>query len=488
MSPSVESLSGHSQLQRHIASAQIWENIWISLTIISLIILFAFETLSPADKDPLTSAELIIVSLLFLVFVFLLRARLSQRVHINHLSKELKKIEKLRDVVFDSANVGISFTGLNGKIQLVNSWWIEKSGFSEKELLRMTSLDVTHPEYREIMINIMNQLFSGEINSYRMQKRYLKKDKTDFWGDLSLSAIKMSNDDEIIVMGVVTDITEIINAENVINQKNTQLEKLISDRNRFISTLAHDLKSPFNSMLGFSDLLVENIRNYDIEKIDNNIQIINYSIHQTYNLFNDIISWAKIQSNRLSFNPVNTDFGRLCSATVKSLTLNATNKKIRIHQIYPEGNYIFADPDMIKSVLRNLISNSLKFTGTNGTIKIMCYRSSTVGMSGKVKEYLTEFPSYLVIAVEDNGTGIDPERLAHLFDLSPDHISIGTAHEVGTGMGLLLCREFISKHNGKIWAESTQGKGSTFFFSVPPAKADPGFNIEKPSQIKISNI
>jgi signal transduction histidine kinase len=232
-------------------------------------------------------------------------------------------------------------------------------------------------------------------------------------------------------------------------------------------------------MLGFSDLLVENIRSYDMEKIENNIQIINYSIHQTFNLFNDIISWAKIQSNRLSFHPVNTDFSKLCSDTVKSLSLNAQNKKIKILQLYSEGNFIFADPDMIKSVLRNLISNSLKFTGTNGTIKIMCHKASDKGLSVNIKNYLTEKPAYIVISVSDTGIGIEPGRLEHLFDLSSEHISIGTANEVGTGLGLILCREFISKHNGKIWAESVQGKGSTFFFSIPTALANFNYPSEK---------
>jgi PAS domain S-box-containing protein len=480
MSHSVEYLNGNNnQVLKHITTGRRWENIWISLSIISLSTLFTFEIFSSADKEPLANHEIIILACILFVFIILLRARFLERTKVHHLVKELKKIEKLRDIVFDSANVGISFVDKDGRIRLANTWYTEKTGYSEYDLQNMSSIEITHPDHRKLFSEIMKKFYKGELTNYRVQKRYLRKDDSDFWGDISLSAIKLSNDDEIIVMAVTTDITDSINAENVISQKNIQLEKLIRERNSFISTLAHDLKSPFNSMLGFSDLLVENIRSYDMEKIENNIQIINYSIHQTFNLFNDIISWAKIQSNRLSFHPVNTDFSKLCSDTVKSLSLNAQNKKIKILQLYSEGNFIFADPDMIKSVLRNLISNSLKFTGTNGTIKIMCHKASDKGLSVNIKNYLTEKPAYIVISVSDTGIGIEPGRLEHLFDLSSEHISIGTANEVGTGLGLILCREFISKHNGKIWAESVQGKGSTFFFSIPTALANFNYPSEK---------
>ena len=240
----------------------------------------------------------------------------------------------------------------------------------------MTTEEITHPLDRESNSLIFDQLVNETITNSRIMKRYLRKDNTDFWGDLSISSIKkLSTDDEILLICIVIDITGSIAAENLINQKNIELEKLINERNRFISTLAHDLKSPFNSMLGFSDLMVENMHIYDRSKIENHINIINYTIHQTYNLFNDILAWAKIQSGRLSFNPITFDLNQTCSETIKSLRLNAIQKKINIRLSIEKNIFVYADQTMIKSILRNLISNSLKFSNTGGKVSVKVYRS-----------------------------------------------------------------------------------------------------------------
>jgi signal transduction histidine kinase len=335
----------------------------------------------------------------------------------------------------------------------------------------MTAGDLTFPDDRETNSMIINKLFSGQINKFKLEKRYLKKDKSFFWGAQSAASMRSVNNGEILLISVVIDITDNINSKSIIRQKNDELEKIINERNRFISTLAHDLKTPFNSMIGFSDLLVENFHTYSPDKIEDQIKIINFIVHQTYNLFIDIIAWAKIQNGVSPFSPKNLNFTQICSEVIRSLNLNAEAKQIRIQQLFKEDFYINADPDMLKSILRNLISNSIKFTRVSGSITIKYYLSGMLNEKSpeSVQQSLVDNPSFIVIAISDTGIGMDSKKLSNLFGLSAEKSSMGTGNEEGTGMGLLLCKEFAGKHGGKIWAESIPGEGSTFYFSVPKA-------------------
>ncbi len=230
-----------------------------------------------------------------------------------------------------------------------------------------------------------------------------------------------------------------------------QLEKLNIDKDRFISILAHDLKSPFNIILGFLGLLSTNIRKYSIEKIEMQINMINNSSKNLYNLLDEILLWARNQSGKLTFEPQELVFTQICSEVVENLKLLSEAKNISINCSSDKGLDVFADKNMLKTILRNLISNAIKFTNNEGKIDVLAEPSG--------KE--------VIISVSDNGVGIEPEKLTNLFDFSQINSAPGTANEKGTGIGLLICKDFIEKHNGKIWVESEIGKGSVFIFSLP---------------------
>ncbi|HEX2968691.1 MAG TPA: PAS domain-containing sensor histidine kinase [Bacteroidales bacterium] len=382
----------------------------------------------------------------------------------------LNENDELCSIIFNSIDIGIKIFDKTGRIIRVNPWWIEKTGFSEYELVHMTLDDITSVEFRDKNPHLLKQLACGEIEKTRITKKYIKKDGNYFWGELAITPLKqISYNEDGLFAGVVSDITASVNIENIISEKNIELENLISERNRFISILAHDLKNPFNALLGFSDLILENIRAYDIEKIENQLELINHTVHQTFNLFNDIIAWGKIQTGRLSFNPVKTNLNDICRNTCKILRLNAEYKQIIISQQFHRDLNIYADREMIKSVLRNLISNSLRYTGTKGIINIASYESGHGDQPQSVKDFLDAHPAHIIISVSDNGIGIEPVRLSSLFSLSSKHIPVSADERHGAGIGLLLCKDFIGRHGGRIWAESTYGKGSTFYFSVRDA-------------------
>ncbi|MGD0756572.1 MAG: HAMP domain-containing sensor histidine kinase [Bacteroidales bacterium] len=235
------------------------------------------------------------------------------------------------------------------------------------------------------------------------------------------------------------------------NKELKQSLQLNSDKDLFISILAHDLRSPFNALLGLSELLSENLRQYNIGEIENLVNHIKSSAQNTYILLEDILMWVRTQTGKISFEPQKLNFADICKDILEILKPSANAKKITINYSVTDEINIYADIDMLKTVLRNLVTNAIKFTNKNGAISI-----NAVENSGNV-----------TISVSDNGIGISQDNLAKLFDISKVLTTKGTAEETGTGLGLLLCKEFVEKHGGKIWVKSEVGKGSDFRFALP---------------------
>jgi len=251
--------------------------------------------------------------------------------------------------------------------------------------------------------------------------------------------------------GVLTDYTKRRLAEERLKVNEAILKKNNADKDLFISILAHDLKNPFNSMLGFLDLLTENYREYDTEKIETHLDIINSSAKRIFNLLESILLWARSQSGKMPYEPKNLCFNAICNEVISDLKLSADVKNLTIRCLSKDELNVFADIDMLKIVLRNLISNAIKFSYPGGKIEIITEHAD----------------SKLIVSVSDNGIGIAPDRLSTLFDITQVQSTKGTSNECGTGLGLLLCKEFIEKHGGKIWAESEMGKYSKFNFIIP---------------------
>src|ERR1035437_6435859 len=234
---------------------------------------------------------------------------------------------------------------------------------------------------------------------------------------------------------------QLLRAEQALKESEKQLLQLNVDKDRFISILGHDLKSPFNNILGLSEVLTEDIRKLNIDEIEDISNNINKSAIITNNLLEDILMWARTQQGKIPFKSQILNFRDICINILEILNSNANAKNIIINYSVPDAINIFADTDMLKTVLRNLISNAIKFTNSGGRININAEENS----------------GNIIISVSDNGVGITPVNLAKLFDISEVITTKGTAKETGTGLGLLLCKEFVEKHGGKIWLESEVG-------------------------------
>jgi signal transduction histidine kinase len=247
------------------------------------------------------------------------------------------------------------------------------------------------------------------------------------------------------------DITERKRAEEILIESEIRLRELNATKDKFFSIIAHDLKSPFNSIIGFSNLLIEQIQEKDYDGIAEYATIIRNSSQGAMDLLQNLLEWSRSQTGRMEFNPEYVEIVSMIDETIHILVDAAKQKSIILSRELPRKAIAFADKDMISTVLRNLISNAIKFTNPGGAIII----------SAEQKQ------NELIIGVTDNGVGIKKDVLDKLFRVEESFSTIGTKNEKGTGLGLILCKEFITKHGGEIWVESKVGKGSMFCFTIP---------------------
>lgn len=308
---------------------------------------------------------------------------------------------------------------------------------------------------------ILLDIMMPEMNGYEVCD-HLKKNP--YLCDIPVIFISALNDTNDIITafnsGGIDYITKPFRAEEVkirvathlkLCRQTKELQKLNEDKNRFISIIGHDLKNPFHLILGFMDLLVKNVRRYDIGKIETQLNIMHQSAQHVYGLMDDILMWSRAQSGTLPFNPTNLSFDNVYAELANILNPRAIAKNITIGKVADDNITLFADKLMLDTVLRNLVSNAIKFTNSGGHIDVCAQQEG----------------DKVVVSVVDNGVGIKPLILEKLFDFSKKISTEGTENEQGTGFGLLLCKEFIEQHGGIIWVETEVGLGSKFIFSLP---------------------
>ncbi|MEN6454936.1 MAG: PAS domain S-box protein [Prolixibacteraceae bacterium] len=265
-----------------------------------------------------------------------------------------------------------------------------------------------------------------------------------------------------IVFGIIQDITDRKRTEEALKKSETRLKELNATKDKFFSIIAHDLKSPFNSIGGFSDLLEEMAQKGDCEGIKVYTGLIRKSSMQVMNLLTNLLEWSRSQTGKMKFNPVFLGIRSLVDEVIELLNSAAQQKSITVQNELPPGLVIFADKAMLGTILRNLISNSVKFTKPGGRIIISAVQDI----------------EWTTVTVKDNGIGIKQEVKEKLFRIDESYSTPGTDNEQGTGLGLILCKELAEKHGGTISVESEPGKGSTFYVIIP---ANRNFNTGNPT-------
>lgn len=250
---------------------------------------------------------------------------------------------------------------------------------------------------------------------------------------------------------IFIDITQYKNALKAVQKSESELKEMNSTKDKFFSIIAHDLKNPFQGILGFVELLHNDLNEFSEAELKMVIEQVKEATENAYNLLLNLLEWSRLQLNRVTFSPKLVNLSSLAQQEIYILKTQAKAKNIEINLELEDETEVFADENMIRMIFRNLISNAIKFTDLEGTINI----SSNF------------LPKFIDIEIRDSGIGISQENIKKLFKINEQVVSQGTAKEKGTGLGLILCKEFIERNKGKIWVESKLGTGSSFHILLP---------------------
>ncbi len=269
----------------------------------------------------------------------------------------------------------------------------------------------------------------------------------------SMYPVKNLNKQVTKLFGTLQDITDRKQTDQIIKQKNKELTELNRTKDKFFSIIAHDLKAPFSVLLGICELIMKRIESYDKEKIETLVQTLNTTALNTFKLLENLLEWSQLQRGKIKPEFHQIDLMELINSLCLLFIEIAQNKDITFINNISSNIKVYCDFNMTNTVLRNLISNAIKFTSANGIVSVD----------------MNDTGEYIEIQIKDSGVGISPENMPYLFSIEKDISTTGTKGEKGTGIGLLLSKEFVEKQGGKIWAESEPGYGSTFYFTLKKA-------------------
>lgn len=351
----------------------------------------------------------------------------------------------------DMAKIMISIVSETNreKYLYVNEEWISTLEYSKNEVPKLRPTDVLSPDsYKKVM-----EFSDRRIQGLKVPTSYeiavvTKSGKVKY---LDSSTTIINFDNQKAFLNTSLDITEHRKLLKALSESESDLREINAQKDKFFSIIAHDLKNPFNAILGSSELLLEQFNNKDYAEIDEYAKIIGESSKSAFDLLINLLEWSRSQTGRLDFTPEIVNLKNLVNENIAIFKSNAIEKAITIDEDVSDEVGIFADKPMVGTILRNLISNAIKFTHEGGKIKI--------SVNKKEEE--------IIVSVTDNGVGIEPERIKDFFQIDKCISTPGTKNENGTGLGLILCKEFVEKHNGKIWVESKRGKGAVFYFTLP---------------------
>jgi len=313
-------------------------------------------------------------------------------------------------------------------------------------------LDIVHPDEMGLMDRYLREEVSLARKPFNREYRIVRKSDSETRWVHGLGETTFDAEGSILsLIGTIQDITERKQIDEDLIRLNQQLKELNATKDKFFSIIAHDLKSPFNSIIGFSELLTEQIQATDYIGIEQYAVIINKSAQRAMDLLINLLEWSLLQTEKMVFNPEYVEIVSMINEAIELLDDAAQQKSITISRELPHNLPAFADKAMVSTIMRNLISNAIKFTPTGGTIRV-----DAISDKKQVE-----------ISISDNGVGMNEETHVKLFKMEENISTKGTSNEKGSGLGLILCKEFVEKHGGKIWVTSKPGKGSSFHFTLP---------------------
>jgi len=310
----------------------------------------------------------------------------------------------------------------------------------------------------EIFPEINQNMFIGNIYPLKFEYKTYKNDITT-WFDVLISGISGKSAETAGYLLVFRDINIMKNSEELLKESEKKLIELNADKDKFFSLMAHDLKNPISSFMQITELLSSEYNNLTEEDKYEIVETLKNSSNRIYELLQNILTWSRLQRGLIDYTPSLINLKYIIETNISLLKTNAESKDISINVFLGDNTIAFADANMLVAIVRNLLSNAIKFTPMGGEIIIRCTEYQNKNNQNKNK--------YVQISISDTGIGLSEDDINKLFRIDTSFRMIGTSTDKGTGLGLILCKDFIEKHGGKIWVDSILGQGSTFSFTIP---------------------
>ncbi|MBL6448605.1 PAS domain S-box protein [Fulvivirga sp. 29W222] len=354
----------------------------------------------------------------------------------------------------------ITIKNMNGKLEFVSEAVKEILGYEPKELIGTEANNLIYKEDMESLNRVREDIQRGK--TVKLEYRMIHKDGHPVWVEGIGTPIYNRKKEIVSLQGSIRNIKDKKEIELRLKKSKERLEELNAQKDRFFSIVSHDLRGPIGNIQSLIDFLESSIKKGDMEEIGTIIEYLKKASQNTSNLLHNLLTWSKTQLEGAVVNKVPSNLKEIVNVNYELLKPLIDGKKLVFESEIDESVNVFADFDMVKTVIRNLISNAIKFTPSAGTIKV--YTRDTVD-------------NHVEIIVEDTGVGISENRLSKLFDLSMKTSTPGTNEEVGSGLGLILCNDFIHLNDGTMQVHSHEGIGTCVVIKLP--KHDPVLSHRK---------
>ncbi len=419
-----------------------------SVEISYMLFLHKVVPLSPF-QEALVDASTLVLLVTPALYFFLYRPFV---IHIKEHRKAeaaLRESEEQFRGIFDYSKVGVTVLGADYKYLKINKAFCDMVGYSEKELLAHDFKGITHPDDVDINIKLSEKLRAGEIDFFHLEKRYIHKNGGVIWGDLTVSSVRKEDGTLRYVVAIIQDMTERKVAERALLEAKEKAEEATRLKDKFVSLVSHDLKTPLTSMLGFLKL----VRHDTAAPLNEGARLILdrgiESGKQMVSLIDDLLTISRFKTGQLKLNRQFFDAKYIGAKMAADFSHLARQKGIEIENAIPDNSRMYADKTLLTEAVQNLVSNAIKFCKGGDRI--------TISLDGS--------PS--TIYVRDTGPGIQPGLLRHLFDYDKKTSTPGTAGETGTGFGLPLVKDIVELHGGELYLDCPPGKGCLFSLALP---------------------
>ena len=382
------------------------------------------------------------------------------QIELEHQNQELRIAQAELEVsrnkyvnLFDFSPIPYFTLDPDGIIREVNLSASKMFEIDRNKIIGKHFITFISTDERDIFLSFINTVFKSPVK-HSCELNVMNKNKRLFHVQLDGLMIEDSLDSVQKCQVGLVDLTEFKRIETSLKESNEELKILNTTKDKFFSIIAHDLRSPFQALLGYSKLLATEFESLSQEEIIQYSKGLNEILIDLFGLLENLLSWSMMQRGVLEYNPVNINIYEVVNKIVRRSGHNVKEKNISLLNNVDNETLVYADVDMLRSIVQNLIVNAIKFTPNEGKVIV-----SSTAINGFVE-----------VSVEDTGIGIESERSSELFNFNRLFSTEGTAGEKGTGLGLPLCKEFVEKNGGKIRIESELGKGSKFTFTLPKAK------------------